>query len=276
MIRLLRTLRKAGSVIALLCLVATASAQRERRHAADVDRSGVPEWKEDLEVPRDMFYFARIEYTSNGYGRWGWEGAPWHTDAPDADYNLAFRLHEMTSLRVYDGITSFPLTDPRLNDFPFIYMVEPGHLFISDEDAAILRKYLLGGGFLMLDDFWGVREGENAFDQIRKALPDHELVELKLDHPVFHSVFDMKEKPQVPGIHAWERWGLTYERQDAKNVDYRAIYDDKGRMMVIFCHNTDNGDGWEREGENEEYFTRFSEKMAYPLMINILVYTMTH
>jgi len=279
MSRLLRTLRIAGCVLALACTVASASAQR--RHAREVERGGVPEWKEDPEVPRDMFHFVRIEYTINpnsrrGWGGWGGEGPAWHTDAPDADFNLAFRLHEMTSMRVFDGMTTFPLDDPRLNDYPFIYMVEPGSLLITDSEAVILRKYLLGGGFLMLDDFWGVREGENAADQIKKAFPEREFEELRLDHPVFHCVFDLKEKPQVPGIRMWERTGLTYERQDAREVDYRAMYDDKGRIMVIFCHNTDNGDGWEREAEDPEYFKLFSEKQAYPLMINILFYAMTH
>jgi hypothetical protein len=266
-------MRKAGVLLAFFASVLPSLGQR--RHAADIDRSGVPEWKEDAEVPRDVFRFIRIAYRSNGYRFRGWED-PWHTDAPDAELNLAFRLHEMTSWSVYDKETDLRIEDPRLFDFPFIYMVEPGHLYISDEDATILRKYLLGGGFLMLDDFWGVAEGENAAEQLQKIFPTRELVELPPDHSVFHCVFDLKNKPQVPSIHIWQRYGVTYERSDAREVDYRAIYDDKGRMMVIFCHNTDNGDGWEREGEDHEYFLEFAEKKAYPLMINILFYTMTH
>jgi hypothetical protein len=275
MSRLLRTLRNAGAILTLLTC-GVASVQAQRRHAADIDRGGVPEWKEDLEVPLDVFRFVRVQYTGNRYRRWGGEGDFWETDSPDADYNLAFRLHEMTSMRVFDRMTTIRLDDPRLIDYPFIYAVEPGYMTINDEEAQALRKYLLGGGFFMLDDFWGVREGENAADQIKKAFPDRDFEELPLDHPVFHCVFDMKQKPQVPGIGVWHRWGVTYERPDARDVDYRAMYDDKGRMMVIYCHNTDNGDGWEREGEDAEYFARFSEKQAYPLMINILFYTMTH
>jgi hypothetical protein len=283
MSRLLQRLRRAGCVVLLLSILAPCEAQY--RHAAEVNRGGVPEWKEDPELPHDMFHFVRVHYSTNPNRRRGWYGGgwggegrrgPWYIDAPDADLNLAFRLHEMTSLRVFDGETDITLDDPKLFDYPFIYMVEPGNLLITDEEAPILRKYLLGGGFLMLDDFWGVWEGENAVEQLKKVFPDRELQELKLDHPIFHNVFSFKEKPQVPGISAWERSGLTYERSDAKDVDYRAIYDDKGRMMVVFCHNTDNGDGWEREAEDPEYFRLFSETMAYPWMINVIVYAMTH
>jgi hypothetical protein len=280
MTRLLQIVRRAGCAAGLLCALVSAHAQY--KHAAEVDRGGIPEWKGDPEVPRDIFHFVRVHYTANQRRRgWGWGGGegrrgPWYIDAPDADLNLAFRLHEMTSLRVFDGETDLTLDDPKLFDYPFIYMVEPGNLYITDEEAPVLRKYLLGGGFLMLDDFWGVWEGENAFDQLKKVFPDREIQELPLNHPIFHTVFDFKQKPQVPGIYAWERSGLSYERPDAKDVDYRAIFDDKGRMMVVFCHNTDNGDGWEREAEDPEYFRLFSEPMAYPWMINVLFYAMTH
>lgn len=281
MTRLFQTLRMAGFFVSLIYGPASGFAQY--RHAAPIDRGGVPNWEVDSEVPHDMFHFVRIHYTGNGRrGGWGWgEGGrgAWYTDAPDADLNLEFRLHEMTSMRVFDGETDLALQDPRLFDYPFIYMVEPGNLLLTEDDVPILRKYLLGGGFLMLDDFWGVREGENAAEQLRKVFPERELVELPLEHPVFHMVFDIKAKPQIPNIGvAWRgrEFGITWERPDAKEVDYRAIYDDKGRMMVIFCHNTDNGDGWEREGEDEWYFHEFGEKKAYPLMINILFYAMTH
>ena len=109
--------------------------------------------------------------------------------------------------------------------------------------------------------------------------PDKEPVELDLKHPIFHCVYDLKEKPQVPSIGVAVRGrssGITWERYDAREPHYRAIFDDKGRMMVIVCHNTDLGDGWEREGEDEWYFREFSEKKAYPMGINIVFYAMTH
>ena len=105
--------------------------------------------------------------------------------------------------------------------------------------------------------------------------------ELPLEHEIFHCVYRLKEKPQVPSIHAWPGPGsnVTWEDRhggDTRTVHYKGIFDDKGRMMVIICHNTDLGDGWEREGESVEYFKEFAEKWSYPLGINIVTYAMTH
>ncbi|MFP6762461.1 MAG: DUF4159 domain-containing protein, partial [Planctomycetaceae bacterium] len=102
---------------------------------------------------------------------------------------------------------------------------------------------------------------------------------LPADHPIFHCVYSLEEKPQVPSLGMAQRGrfeGVTWERPDAKDVHYKGIYDDEGRMMVIICHNTDLGDGWEREGEDPWYFREFSEKKAYPMGINIVFYAMTH
>ena len=138
-----------------------------------------------------------------------------------------------------------------------------------------VRRYLTNGGFLMVDDFWGDREYENFYENIKRVFPNREPEELDLSHDIFHNVYDLKQKPQVPSIHAWYN-GMTTERYDAQEPHYRAIHDDKGRIMVMICHNTDNGDGWEREGEFQYFFREFSEKKAYPLGINIIFYAMTH
>jgi hypothetical protein len=279
MTRLLRTMRKAGLVLLLaLCAWPTEAQWRERR-SRPVDRSGVPDWEVDKEVPRDVFTFVRLQYThSMMRGRRGGRGG-WQTDWPDADLNFSFRLHEMTSMRVEPDVDerddkSIRIEDERLFNYPFVYIVEPGSLSLSDEEAAILRKYLLGGGFLMLDDFWGEAQWNNAADQIAKVFPERQPQDLPLDHPIFHCVFDLKEKPQLPSIYVAQQ-GYTSEAP-GEGPNYRAIFDDKGRMMVIFCHNTDNGDGWEREAEDPWYFKNFSEPKAYPMGINIIFYAMTH
>ena len=254
------------------------------------NRRGVPDWESDKAFSHDVFTFVRIRYSSGygrgeyrgrygrGYGR-GFSGGNWATDYPDSDLNFSFRLHQLTSMEVNPDGVVLELTNPELFNYPFIYIVEPGRLVFSEEEVKILRRYLLNGGFLMVDDFWGEDEWYNFYREIKRVFPDREPVELKLDHPIFHAVFDLKEKPQIPSIGValdGRNYGITWEREDARIPHYKAIYDDKGRMMSIICHNTDLGDGWEREGEDEWYFREFSEKKAYPLGINIVFYAMTH
>ena len=280
-------------LIILFCvLVAVAGATLAQRY---YDRGSVPNWEVDKEFAHDVFTFVRIRYSS-GYGDYGGygggygrgrgrgrgfygRGGGWATDYPDSDLNFSYRLHQLTSLEVNPDGLVLELTEPELVNYPFIYMLEPGRLVFSEPEVEALRSYLLNGGFLMVDDFWGEAEWYNFYREIKRVFPDREPVELDLSHRIFHAVFDLKEKPQIPSIDValWGRdYGITWEREDAREVHYKAIFDDKGRMMVIICHNTDLGDGWEREGEDEWYFHEFSEKRAYPLGINIVFYAMTH
>ncbi len=259
------------------------------------NRRSVPNWEPDKKFSHDVFTFVRIRYSSGyGYGgrmnrggggrnrgrfNRGFSGGNWATDYPDSDLNFSYRLHQLTSMEVNSNGLILELTNPELFNYPFIYIVEPGRLVFSEEEVKILRRYLLNGGFLMVDDFWGEAEWYNFYMEIKRVFPDREPAELPLDHPIFHAVFDLKEKPQIPNIDQALRgryYGITWEREDARVPHYKAIYDDKGRMMAIICHNTDLGDGWEREGEDEWYFHEFSEKKAYPLGINIVFYAMTH
>jgi hypothetical protein len=245
------------------------------RDPRNVDRNGVPEWEVNADFQHDVFTFVRIEYDSYGGRGYGRGGGNWLTDFPDSDLNFSFRLQELTSLKVSPHPKIFRLTDDELLDYPFIYVIEPGRMTLADEEVKGLRKYLLNGGFMMVDDFWGEDEWQNFYEQIKLVFPDREPQELPLEHEIFHCVYDLKVKPQVPSIHAWMA-GHTYERYDASEAHYRAIFDDKGRIMTIICHNTDLGDGWEREGVDPEYFHQFSEKYSYPMGINIVVYAMTH
>ena len=244
------------------------------------DRKGVPGWDVDRTVPRDVFTFVRIKYGSNGLRGRYWES--WETDMPDAELNLTYRLQEMTSLRVDPVCKALALTDAELFDYPFIYIVEAGYLEFSEDEAQILRRYLMNGGFLMVDDFWGQTQYRNFYRNIKKAFPDREPRELDIGHPIFNCVFPFYEKPQIPAI-GWairgRSQGITWEYHDGtdeQTPQYKGIFDDKDRMMVMICYNTDSGDGWEREGEDEWFFREFSEKKGYPLAINIIFYAMTH
>jgi hypothetical protein len=237
------------------------------------NRNGVPDWRNEPEFAEDVFTFVRVQY--NSYSGW----RRWATDYPDSDLNFSYRLQQLTSLKVDPQGRVLELTDPKLFDYPFLYLIEPGGLEFTEAEVQALRRYLANGGFLMVDDFWGESEWDNFAREMRRVFPDRAPVDLPLEHPIFHCVYDLKEKPQVPsiGVAQWGRsQGITWERDDAKEPHYRAILDDAGRIMVLVCHNTDLGDGWEREGEDAWYFREFSEKKAYPMGINIVFYAMTH
>ena len=278
--------------VLLALLAGLALAQRTARDMPS-HSTGTPEWTNDAGFEKDVFTFVRIKYDVNGKYLFG-HTAPdrrWLIDAPDSDLNFSFRLQQMTALKVNPQGLFLELTDKELFDYPFIYIVEPGRLTFTDEQAAILRRYLLNGGFLMVDDFWGDVEWGNFHQELKLVFPDKEPQDLPADHPIFHCVYDLKARPQVPGLPhgiasqwrrdqngqpiTWEQGHRYGPQPDAREPHYRALFDDKGRMMAILCHNTDLGDGWEREGENEYYFREFSESKAYPMGINIIFYAMT-
>jgi hypothetical protein len=256
--------------------------------------TGTPLWTNPRGFETDVFTFARIRYSSGGGrgfagafgGRFGGRrGRPnaWATDTPDSDLNLSYRLQQMTTMKTSPDGRYVRLTDPELADFPFIYIVEPGSLYLSEAEAAALRKYLLNGGFLMLDDFWGAAEWDNMAGELKKVFPERAFAELPPDHPIYRCVFQIREKGQVPNVHLgvaseFDPEHRTYEDHgpDSETPHHRGLFDDKGRLMVLATHNTDNGDGWEREGESDYYFHNFSEKIAYPLGINVMFYVMTH
>jgi len=249
----------------------------------------VPMWTNTPGFEKDTFSFCRIRFVSAGWGRRRSRGN-WITDFPDSDLNLSFRLQQMTSLKVSPDGRFLRLKNQDLSNYPWIYMVEPGRLFLDDEEVKILRDYLRNGGFLMADDFWGELQWENFYREMKKVLPDRDFVELPMDHPIFHTVFDLQVPKQSLQTPNWATavnslnpsspfFGVTWEGRNgsgSEEMHVRAIVDEKGRIMVIATHNCDNGDGWEREGQNDDFFHAFSEKRAFPLGINIIVYAMTH
>ncbi len=241
------------------------------------DRRGVPMWEHDQRFQHDSFTFARVIY--NSYGR-GWGAEKWRTDYPDSDLNFSLRLQQLTSMKVNPQPVQLKLTDPRLWDYPFLYMIEVGDIALDETEITAMRKYCLSGGFLMVDDFWGDYALEHLLQTLKRVFPDRAPYEVPLKHEIFQCVYPLKEKPQIPSIHSWLSSGQTFEwhggEGDTRTVHYLAIDDDAGRMVMFICHNTDLGDGWEQEGADREYFQEFAVKKSYPLGINIVTYAMTH
>jgi hypothetical protein len=270
-------LRKALLVLGCVFLAVTAASQfRGRRGPPAFDRGSVPEWELEAAFKRDCFTFVRIKYRST----MDRSSYAWWTDWPDADLNLSWRLHQLTSMKVDPEGKVIELTDKELFDYPFIFMSGVPAIVMSDEEVVALRRYLLSGGFLMVDDFWGEENWEHFEREVlKRVFPRRQAQELPLEHPIFHCVFQLKEKPQIPNVgHAmrYRDTGITWETPDGQTPHYRGISDDKGRLMMLICHNTDLGDGWEEEATDPYYFAEFSEKKAYPLGINIIFYVMTH
>ncbi len=236
------------------------------------DRVGVPIWDHDTNFSHDSFTFARVIYGTSGYGN------GWRTDYPDSDLNFSLRLQQLTSMKVNPIPVQLELTDPRLFDYPFLYMIEVGGLYLSESEIEAMRKYCLNGGFIMIDDFWGQDALDDLLLVLRQVFPDRVPQEVPLEHPIFQCVYPLQEKPQIPSIHNWYRTGRTYEDHGpgSEQVHYLAIYDDGGKIVMFICHNTDLGDGWEQEGADPDYFKEFAVKKSYPLGINIVTYAMTH
>src|SRR6266480_3473260 len=209
-----------------------------------------PTWTNAPGFGKDVFTFVRVKRVRAPYSY----GGPWDTDTPDSDLNLSYRLQQVTSIEVDPNGLFLRLTDEELADYPFIYMVEPGSLYLTDEEVVALRHYLLNGGFLMLDDFWGDSEWAGMAEQMKKVFPDRNFVELPLDHPLYRCVFDIKSKDQIPAVEIGTASETTH-------ITWEPFHD---------------GDVWEWEGDNHYYFEHFSEKIAYPLAINIIFYAMTH
>ena len=229
------------------------------------------------------FTFTRVLYQSD---RREQGGQGWYTDYPNADQNLMIRLSELTTTHVGFDTHDEPdhvvvrLTDEALFTYPFIFMSDVGTLWLSDDEAARLSEYLRKGGFLWVDDFWGPYAWQQWVGEISKALPprDYPIFDISFDHPIHQGMFEVTRLPQIPSIQHWRRSGgsTTSERgYNSAEVHFRGIADEDGRLLVLMSHNTDIADGWEREGEDYEFFYRFSIA-AYAVGINTVVHAMTH
>lgn len=246
------------------------------------ERNAVPLPPREI-FPETAFTFCRIQYDRV---RREYSGFGWGTDYPDGDTNIMIRLAELTTIEINRNEEGMPehvvlrLEDERLANYPYIFMSDVGTIGMHAGEAEALRNYLLKGGFLHVDDFWGDASWDHWANEIGKVLPPEEfpIVDIPLDDPLFHIIFEIKEVPQIPSIFHWRGDRTTTSERGLETAEphFRGIRDPRGRWMVVMTHNTDLADGWERETEEEEYFREYSVKKAYPLGINIIVYAMTH
>jgi Domain of unknown function (DUF4159) len=228
------------------------------------------------------FSFCRGMYTS---ARREAGGQGWSTDYPDADVNFSIRFSELTKTRVGRQRTGDPnhivvqLTDEYLFDCPFLLMADVGTMELNADEVQALRAYLLKGGFLWVDDFWGPWAWAAWEENIGRVLPpaEYPIKDLPPEHPIFRSMFEIAKLPQIPSIQFWRvSGGLTSERgAESSEPRIRGISDGHDNLMVLMTHNTDISDAWEREGEDPRYFYSFSPD-GYAVAINAVLYGLTH
>ena len=235
--------------------------------------------REGAPVHRGAFTFCRLRYDSVR-GEPGGQG--WSTDYSAAEANFMYRLEEMTHTRVVRDRGDFAFTVVRLEDdglfeCPFLFASDVGTAGFTSTQAERLRDYLLKGGFLWADDFWGEYAWSNWVAEIGRVLPEYEVVDLEMKHPLFSTGYTVHRIPQVPSIQFWRRsGGATSERgYESETPHMRAIMDESGRILVLMSHNTDIADGWEREGEDDRFFRAFSPE-SYAVGLNVALWMLTH
>jgi hypothetical protein len=222
----------------------------------------------DEALPHE-FYFTRGVYSSIAdTDPWG---PRWAIDFPDADRHFLVALRRLSAVDAYPSDHARGVDEAATRDYPFLYLVEAGALALPPEGARALAGYLEAGGFLMIDDFWGTWAWDNLVEQMKQVFPDRPIVEVPMDHPIFHAFYDIPQLLQVPNV-ALANTDHTYE-YDGKVPHARGIFDDQGRLMVLMNWNTDLGDAWEW-ADSPDYPLRFSN-FAYQMGINIVIYGMS-
>lgn len=263
----------AGSVLAAVLLVLPGLAQTE----AETE----PE-----------FYFTRLVY-GNGFrpartplldfrcadleaGEGGTRfGGGWGTDFPASDCKFMWGIQRLSNIRVYDKSPHLVTAlDPKLFGYPYLYIVSPHRMNLVREEAAKLREYLLRGGFLHLDDFWGLEQRRAVEEEIGKIFPDRRIVKLTLDHEVFHTFFDIDTVMQIPNVNNACYGRRTWEQRSEIDPMIFGISDDDGRLMVLITYNSDLGDAWEWM-DLACYPQKYSGQ-AYRMGLNFMIYAMTH
>jgi len=265
-----------------LVVVGTAAASAQRIWVGGGGfRRTAPKWAMRADFD-GSFNYCRGYYTSN---RREAGGSGWDTDFPGSDNNFSVRLAELTLMRVKLDASGQPdyvvvrLTDPLLFRCPMLFMEDVGTIQFSDAEVDSLRAYLLKGGLLAVDDFWGTAAWEQWANEIGRVLPPgkYPIIDIPNDHTIMRTLYDVKEIEQVSSIQFWTRSGgsVSERGEDSPHPNHRGIADEKGRLMVVMTHNTDIPDTWEREGESQEYFERFSPA-GYAIGVNTVLYAYTH
>jgi hypothetical protein len=229
----------------------------------------------DFEAPAADFHFLRLEYEDRADSRRWWGAGWWLQDWPEADVHFNQGLTRLTRIDAGEP-RHLPLTDDRIFDYPWVYATQVGYWDLSDAETERLREYLLRGGFLVVDDFYGPRQWEIFRVTMERVFPDQPIVAIEDDDPVLHVLYDIEERTTIPGLRHLRRapGGRIVVVPEAGPPQWRAIYDPKGRMVVAINFNMDVGDAWEHADMPE--YPEAMTSLAYRFGINYIIYAMTH
>ena len=231
------------------------------------------------DYPAD-FTFARLMYPSVPNARfefrrrdWREGGTSWTEDYPRADRHFVVALRRLSRVdaRGIEQPVNPDDTDDIYN-WPWLYVGLPGNWNLSDAQAAKIRDYLLRGGFLMAEDFWGPQEWQDFEIGMKKIFPERDIVDLDDDAAIFHGVFDLSGRYQIPGQWATRRGQMN--RDGGIIPHWQGVFDDQGRVVVAICFNSDLGDSWEF-ADDPNYPEKYSA-LGIRMGVNYVVYALTH
>jgi hypothetical protein len=265
------------AICGVVCVGALVGWQRPFRELPGIEYYSFerpPDWEEKTE-----FAFARLMFPPGPLNGYRGRDADWHTgislwsqDFPRADRHFSLAVRRLTRLHIRSVEQLVNLDEGDQYDWPWLYAVQVGEWGLTDKQGQALREYCLRGGFFMADDFHGQEEWYEFESRIRKAFPEYQIKEIEDADPILHSVYDLNERYQIPGqahLGAGHKNGPT-----GIGAHWRAICDEKGRVMVAISYNSDIGDAWEF-ADDPWYPERFSD-LAIRVGVNYIVYAMSH
>ncbi|MGA2713891.1 MAG: DUF4159 domain-containing protein [Bryobacteraceae bacterium] len=267
------------SACALACLGTLCAFQKPFRQYPGVEYR-------HFETPADYqekteFAFARLMFPggwNDGYrGRFDGDFrlglSLWTQDYPRADRHFSQAVRRLTRIHIRSVEQPINLDEDEEYDYPWVYAVQVGEWGLTKKQGAELREYLLRGGFFMADDFHGNEERQVFEDSMKLVFPDRPIVEIPSDDPIFHMLYDLNDRFQVPGQEHL-RQGCKNCSDGGRGAHWRGIYDDKGRVMIAASYNSDLGDAWEYA--DDPYYPEKASSLAMRIGINYIVYSMTH
>ncbi len=217
-------------------------------------------------------HFTRLAFGVDGHPFSNYPGEPWLRDWPDAEYHLLQGVRRLTRIDAGE-YRQVSLLNDAIFDYPIVYAVKVGLWHLNNREVSRLREYLLKGGLLIVDDFHGPNEWAQFIASVRKVFPNKTIVDIPDEHEIFHVLYDLDDRQQIPGRNAVYN-GVTWEHPLGMPEHWRGVYDEDGRILMAINFNMDLGDAWEHA--DDAFYPQPMTALAYRIGINYIIYSMTH